>query len=607
MKILGISPLDKDATACLFDNGKVVVAIGEERLSRIKTHSGFPYKAIDEIFKSLNITSHDIDAVAYSFADWQDETQLMQVAIDEHHEKELPHDYSILIDKLKNLPAQNNKQYNIPGLEESELYMSKNAAYKFAYKLLSTNKFASKYFTKQQSTKWLKSATNDHKHWSGELKRGLAKYGLEDKLIRIEHHESHAANAFYTSGFEEALIVTLDGYGSGLGGSVSIGRDGSIERLHALQYPTSLGEFYERVTSSLGFTPGRHEGKIVGLAAYETPDILFDVVKCLFEGTGENLRYVQPHNYAISRYLATTYSKPAVAAAYQKVLETVATEYIKPFLDKTGINNVVLSGGVVANVKANQRIFEIDGVEAIFVHPNMGDGGCCVGAAQAAYCQSEMLAPKPINDVYWGPQFSNDEIEAELKKSDVHFTYSENIELDVARLLADGNIVARFFGRMEYGPRSLGNRSILYHAKDPDVNLWLNTRLGRTEFMPFAPATLYEERNNCYHNMNGAEHSATFMTITFDCKERMKQQSPAAVHVDGTARPQLVSENSNPEFHRILTEYHKITGIPSLINTSFNMHEEPIVCSPYDAVRAFKLGRIPYLCIGNFIVSQEPE
>ena len=169
-------------------------------------------------------------------------------------------------------------------------------------------------------------------------------------------------------------------------------------------------------------------------------------------------------------------------------------------------------------------------------------------------------------------------------------------------LLAAGKVVARFDGRMEYGPRALGHRSILYHAKEPAVNQWLNQRLGRTEFMPFAPATLHEHRDGCYLNMKGAEHAAEFMTLTFDCTESMKQDCPAAVHVDGTARPQLVSADGSPGFHRILTEYYRLTGIPSVINTSFNMHEEPIVCSPDDAVRAFLQGNLDYLAIGNFLV-----
>ena len=177
------------------------------------------------------------------------------------------------------------------------------------------------------------------------------------------------------------------------------------------------------------------------------------------------------------------------------------------------------------------------------------------------------------------------------------------IEPKIALLIASGKVVARFNGRMEYGPRALGNRSILYHAKEPAVNQWLNQRLGRTEFMPFAPSTLYEHRDACYQNISGADYAAQFMTLTFDCTEAMKRDCPAAVHVDGTARPQLVSRESSPSFHRDPDGVPPADRhVPSVINTSFNMHEEPIVCTPDDAIRAFLQGNLDYLAIGDYLV-----
>lgn len=602
MRILGISPLDKDSTVCLVDDGQIVSAIAEERLSRTKMHAGFPYQSLEATLAYNDIQADSIDKVVYAFQDWSGELELIDKALLQHHSDASRADTVRLVNSMKQLPQPSITTYGISGLKENELYIKKSPFHNMAYRLLSTNTTLCEWFANRELRRWRKNARKDHQHWSSELNKGLQKFGLQDKLVRVDHHLSHAANAYYNSGFEDALIVTLDGYGGGLGGSVSVATGGKIERIHSLGYPNSLGEFYERVTSSLGFKPGRHEGKIVGLAAYESSDILFNSVNAMFSNEGANLKYNAPHNYALSRYLASRYSKPAVAAAYQKVLEVVACAYIKPFLDKTGMDKVVLSGGVVANVKANQRIFEIDGVNAIFVHPNMGDGGCSVGAALVEAAKSGSLVSRPIADVYWGQGYDDTQIEKALMDAGVNYTRQDDIARVTAKLLADEQIVARFSGRMEYGPRSLGNRSILYHAKDPDVNLWLNTQLNRTEFMPFAPATLFEKRNECYIGMAGAEHAASFMTITFDCTELMKQQSPAAVHVDGTARPQLVSESSNASFHKILTEYHSLTGIPSVINTSFNMHEEPIVCTPFDAIRAFQLGKLPYLAIGNFLV-----
>ncbi|VAW87017.1 probable carbamoyl transferase [hydrothermal vent metagenome] len=607
MRIIGISPLDKDTNVCLIEDGKVVAALGEERLSRVKMQDGFPYLALEELFKKYNLTADKIDTVAYAFFDAAKEATLMRKAHSQYNQMEGQNSTEELFEKFNNLPAAPSKKYNIPGLAEEQLHMKKPWYMETYYAMASKRNFFGQRAHKKRFNSWLETAEADHKKYEKALLTGLEKFKLGDKLKRVDHHLTHASNAYYTSGFDEALIVTLDGYGSGAGGSISVGKAGKIKRVHSLPYPGSLGEFYERVTSSLGFKPSRHEGKIVGLAAYDDPDFLYDIVRSYFHVKDGNVFYRLPHNIYFTRHLAAIYSKPAVAAAFQKVLEKVACEYVAYHLEKTGMKNLVLSGGVVANVKMNQRLFEMPGVEKIYIHPGMADGGCGVGAALWIASSKKTLQPYELKDVYFGPEYSEEEMEAELEKQGLKAERPENIEKSVARLLADGKIVARYNGRMEYGPRSLGNRSILYHAKDPSVNLWLNTQLQRTEFMPFAPATLYEERDKCYKNMNGAEYTSRFMTVTFDCKKFMLETCPAAVHVDGTARPQLVSEESNESFYKIIKEYHKITGIPSIINTSFNMHEEPIVCTPYDAIRAFKLGHLHYLALGPFLVKGEGE
>ena len=218
-----------------------------------------------------------------------------------------------------------------------------------------------------------------------------------------------------------------------------------------------------------------------------------------------------------------------------------------------------------------------------------------------AYSAAE-LRGHALRNAYLGPQYSSREIEQELCRSELPYEHVPDVEERIAALLASNHIVGRFHGRMEYGPRALGNRSILYPAQEPEVNQWLNHQLGRTEFMPFAPAVLAEEAPRLFLNLRGCERTAEFMTITLDCTDFMKRTCPAAVHVDGTARPQLVRAETNPSFHRVLQSYHRRTGVPAVINTSFNMHEEPIVCSPKDAIRAFLLGNIDYLAIESFIV-----
>jgi len=601
MKVLGISPLDKDSTVTIVEDGRLLYAAGEERFTRIKLQDGFPWQALQDALRFTGFDATEFDSVTYPFFTSEEETRLFQQNLEAEREfiDESTSDTSERIrEALERIPQRHDQ---IPGLANPNERMEKGIAKTLAYRILASESVISRNVAKRGSEQWGREATTFHRKWQDELEEALGELGLHSKLKRVEHHLSHAANAYYTSGFDEALIVTLDGYGSGLAGTVSIGRGGRIERLHGVEYPHSLGTFYETVTSALGFKPSRHEGKIVGLAAYGDPGVLRDVLLSRFDLQPGNFRMREANNLYFARMLATQFPKIDVAAAYQHVLEQVATAYVAHYLKETGARNVVLSGGVVANVKLNQRLRDLAGVDQIFVHPNMGDGGCGTGAALLEFVGSPCLS-KPLADVYLGPCFSEDEIASALRTSQLQFSKYTPIEPKIAALIAGGKVVARFNGRMEYGPRALGNRSILYHAREPEVNQWLNQRLGRTEFMPFAPATIYEKRHECYQNVDGADYAAQFMTITFDCTEKMKRESPAAVHVDGTARPQLVTDTSNPSFHRVISEYYRLSGIPSVINTSFNMHEEPIVCTPDDAIRAFVQGNLDYLAIGDFLV-----
>ena len=603
MKVLGVSPLDKDSTVSLMEDGRMLYAAAEERFTRVKLQDGFPWRALEDALQTTGTTVDEIDSVTYPFLPWEEETRLFQRNLSNEREflEDAPntHTADLLRQAASRVPTRSG---SIPGLREPNERMDKGLAKTIAYRLLASDSVISRNVAKRGSEEWGRTATAFHKQWHEELESSLVDLGLGGKLKRVEHHLSHASNAYYTSGFSDALIVTLDGYGSGLAGSISVGRDGHIDRLHGVEFPHSLGTFYESVTSGLGMQPSRHEGKVVGLAAYGDPAILRDVLLARFSIEDGNFKILESNNVFFARMLSTQFPKIDVAAAYQHVLETVATRYVAHYLRQTGLRNLVLSGGVVANVKLNQRLRELAGVERLFVHPNMGDGGCGTGAALLAFNGSSARS-EPIADVFWGPCFNETQVAEALGRAQLPFDRYMPIEPKIAQLIAEGKVVARFDGRMEYGPRALGNRSILYHAREPEVNQWLNQRLGRTEFMPFAPATLYEHRDDCYKNIDGADYAAQFMTVTFDCTERMKRECPAAVHVDGTARPQLVTPTSNPSFHHIISEYHRLTGIPSVINTSFNMHEEPIVCTPDDAIRAFLQGNLEYLAIGNFLVA----
>ena len=601
MKILGISPLDKDATVSIVEDGKILYAAGEERFSRVKQQDGFPHIALENALAYTNTSISDIDQVAYAFTDWQDEQKI----IDKNIESEKRFIDGFKPANLSRLLAEANAKKHayieaIHGLKNPNEKMEKGFLHDTFYGLTGTNSIASRAAAKRGSANWRNTAVASLKHWQDDLEAGLSKYGLSAKLKRMDHHMTHAANSFITSGYDRALCITLDGYGTGLAGSVSEAVDGKIRRLHGINYPNSLGTMYEHVTSSLGFKPSRHEGKIVGLASYGDPKVLSEILLSHIEQTDGDFRIFGSNNIYLSRYLASHFSKIDVAAAYQYVLEVVAAKFIAYWVKKTGIDTVVLSGGVTANVKLNQRIFEIEEVKHIFIYPNMGDGGC--GSGAALYQSWDGKTQDSISNAYFGPDYSDKDIEKELNANGLEFTQPDNLAEEVARLIFDGSVVARFSGRMEYGPRALGNRSIMYHAQEPEVNQWLNKRLGRTEFMPFAPVTLYEAREKYYFNIKGAEHTAEFMTITFDCTDEMKRDCPAAVHVDGTARPQLIRREVNSGYYDIVKEYEKLSGISSLINTSFNMHEEPIVCSPHDAVRAFLDGNLDVLVIGSFLV-----
>ncbi len=608
MRVLGISPLDKDATVSFVEDGQVVFACAEERLTRVKLQDGFPQNALELGLEKTGWSLDSIDVVAYGFFDAQREGQLMQEA---YHLDRKAHG---IFDTAASLRAfwqavrsgyRVDRKQLIPGFEsEAAEFMPRKAWYKrLVFRLLASSAWADWWAHRWAFRRWIRDAVADHRLRTNQLHEGLRRLGLLEKLQRFRHHDCHAANAYYASGFDRALIISLDGYGSGNCGAIFVGEQGKIRLLHEFRFPNSLGQYYEYVTSGLGFRPGRHEGKIVGLAAYGNPEVLGPALRARFVAREDGQILMRGAlNYFFTRLAAQHFAKRDVAAAYQRVLEEVVQRATLYWVRKTGLTQIAVSGGVHANVKLNQRIREVPGVTSVFVYPNMGDGGLATGASLLVFGERAYRG-EPIRHVYYGPEYSEQQLEAALHEAGLNYERCETIEERVADLLVENRIVGRFNGRMEYGPRALGNRSILYPAQDPDVNQWLNHQLGRTEFMPFAPAALPEFASRLFHNLSGCEKTAEFMTITFDCTEEMIRSCPAAVHVDGTARPQLLNPHENPSFYRLLRAYYEKTGIPAIINTSFNMHEEPIVCTPQDAIRAFLKGRVDYLAMGPFLAA----
>jgi carbamoyltransferase len=376
----------------------------------------------------------------------------------------------------------------------------------------------------------------------------------------------------------------------------------------------SIAEVYGYITHNLGFTYNRHEGKITGLAAFGDSSKTIGVFRQVMGYDPERLElrcrvpWGQPGARMLRRML-DGHTREDVAAGVQRAIEEVMAGLVTAALRRYGKKYLCVAGGLFCNVRLNQVLREIPGVEDVYVQPGMADTGQGLGAALGLWAQlREQPTPVPLRHVYLGPGFSDDEIEAELRARGLSYRRCSNVHAETAELLARKKIVARFNGRMEYGPRALGHRSIMYDTSDKTVNDWLNKRLGRTEFMPFAPILLKDRASVFLERWDDETAiAAQFMTITYRMTPQGQAHSPAITHVDGTARPQVVTREDNPDSHAILTEYEARTGRPILVNTSFNMHEEPIVCTPADAVSAFQRGHLDALSIGPFLVVQPPN
>ncbi len=453
-------------------------------------------------------------------------------------------------------------------------------------------------------------------------------YGVSPKVYYIEHHEAHAASVYRTGTTNTALIITADGVGDDVCLTFSRGQGSTIHRMETFFYPNSFGQFYTACTQILGFKAGRHEGKITGLSGYGKPneELIRKVEQTLFVQQGFRLHkryysegFIRPHLSYLKDFLqggfsvisveyrnykkplqrlVRDYSREEVAYAFQHLLEREMARLTRRHLDG-GPVHLMLAGGVFANVKLNMALSQQFRPESIYIFPNMGDGGLCIGAALSiAGC-----LPDPVRDMYLGNEYSEGEIRSVLKKyPSLSYVTPDDMTHTVATALAEKKIVARFDGRMEFGPRALGNRSIFYQCADRSVNDWLNRQLKRTEFMPFAPIVIWEDAEEYFVIREGEKRPCEFMTLVVKCTDKMMRTCPAAVHVDETARPQLLRRETNPAVYDILTAYKKLTGISCLINTSFNIHEEPIVRSPEDAITAFQQSKLDFLVLGPFLV-----
>ena len=573
VRVLGIGT-EEDSGAAIVEDGRIVAAVNEERLCRMKLAMGFPHASIREVLTLTGLGVDDLDAVLIGGAR---EMFIPGLAPFEGWFQYAP---TGLGARMKRLVAPiSGLGSRLPFLEPA-YYLALGPSYARRRRLI----------RKILREEW----------------------GVRSPIRFVDHHLSHVSSAWLTSGFEDALICSVDGGGDGKSSAIYRARGDRLECLHETSAFNSLGNYYAYVTHMCGFRAMRHEGKITGLAAHGEPRYV-PLLREFIDEEGGTLVNRAGAVFAraigmLEARLPPGWTREDLAASIQRHFEDVACRYVGHWARTTGARNLALAGGVFANVRVNQEIHQLPEVERIFIHPGMTDCGLAVGAALAACVPGVLDTPmpralEPLRDVYLGPDLAEAEMASALRAHDLQpEELAGPVEERVAELLAGGHVVARAAGRMEYGPRALGNRSILYQPGDPDVNDWLNQNLRRTEFMPFAPAVLQSETSRCFEGMEGAEHAAEFMTITFQCTPWMRERMAGVVHVDGTARPQVVREDRNPGYHAILDAFHRQTGLPGVINTSFNMHEEPIVCSAEDAVRAFLAGNLDYLLLGSHLV-----
>ncbi|MEQ1644035.1 MAG: carbamoyltransferase C-terminal domain-containing protein [Pyrinomonadaceae bacterium] len=568
MYILGLTTLG-DSAASLIKDGELVAAVEEERFSRVKHHSGFPYKAIEFCLEQAGITLKDVAHVGHYWKPWILRHKAMQAA------------RSALISR-EMFKARADR--GIAQVSDSYLGMFKHP------------------------------------------KRLREHFGASDfKFHYLEHHQTHAASAFFVSPFDSAAILTWDGTGEDTTTLFSRGMANKIDILKRIKLPHSLGQFYSAVTNYIGFDMFKgDEWKVMGLAAYGTPKYYdFFREKVLTTNGSGDFRF---EIKVLDHHLAKHYQFPDaivnelgpgrkpgeeltqhhwdIACSAQKALEDTAIYLVKTIHEMTGEENLCMAGGVAFNSVMNGRIFHETPFKQFYVQPAAGDAGCSLGAAMMVWHQ-KLGKPRgfEMKHAYYGPGFTNAECQKVLDESGLKYeTLEDDVLLPrVAKLISEGAIVGWFNGRMELGPRALGARSFLADPRRADMREILNHKVKLREwFRPLAPSMQEEHGTEVF----GVEHHDPFMITVIEVAEEYKAKIPAVVHVDGTARPQMVNKLTNPRYWRLIDEFKKITGIPMLLNTSFNV-QEPIVCTPQNAVNTFNNSNFDALVLENNLVLRE--
>jgi len=561
MNILGISCYYHDAAACLLKDGKIVAAAEEERFSRKKHDFGFPEKAIQYCLHAAGLSTQDIDYVGF-----YEKPLLKFERLLEQHLEMFPRSFMAF-------------QKAMPDWMVTKLRIPSKIRKKLKYK---------------------------------------------GQILFIEHHLSHAASAFLVSPFKEAAILTTDGVGEWATTTYGYGKGNDVTLLKEIKFPHSLGLLYSTVTAHLGFSVNNSEYKVMGLAAYGKPKYYEQLKKVI--DIKDDGSYFLDMDYFDYHYKLTMPSKKFVdefgsirkpesevkqqhkdmAASVQKITEEAIFKMLNHVYKETKLKNLCMAGGVALNTVANGKIPKETPFENIYIQPAASDAGGCVGVA--SYIYHTILGKKRdyvMDSLYLGPRYSTDYVRDFLKKKKIqHTEFKDDTELitKTAQLIAEDNVIGWFQGRMEWGPRALGSRSILSNATNPEMQAILNLKVKhREKFRPFAPVVTLEDSNTYFEN----DRPVPFMLFVFPVKEDKRSMIPSVVHVDGSGRLQTITKEQNARYYGVIKEFEKLKGVPILVNTSFNIRGEPIVCKPEEAYRCMMGTGIDYLVMGRFLIARK--
>ena len=568
--VLGISCYYHDSSATLLKDGQIVSAAQEERFTRIKHDTSFPINAIAYCFESERITIKDVKHVAF---------------------------------------------YEKPFLKFERLLHQHLTTFPWGFQTFL-----------QAMPSWVRYKLRVTKTIRKKLKFGGA-------IAFIPHHLAHAASTFLPSPFKDAAIVTADGVGEWATTTIGKGSGNSVELIHELQFPHSLGLLYSTITAYLGFSVNNSEYKVMGLSAYGNLDkdtnhyyrkllSIFDIkndgsyrlklefFKYHYSDRMPSLRLCQLLGGPVRKKESEiTKRHKDIAAALQLVLEEVMNGLLEEAYRQTGCENVVLAGGVALNSVYNGKILKNTKFKNLWIQPDAGDGGTSMGAALYLYnCILNHKRNYVLENIYLGPSYSDAYIEHFLSESGIKYSKfkgQKDLSEKVAKLIFENKIIGWFQGRMEWGPRALGARSILANPTNTGMQNILNTKVKlREEFRPFAPVVPYEDANTYFICDKPIPDAADFMLMVYPAREKYKKIIPAVVHQDGTGRLQTVKKRLNPLYYQTIKEFEKLSGMPIIINTSLNVRGEPMVCSPEDAYRCMMGTEIDYMVMGHFLVGR---